>query len=95
MELESAREREKRMTILLFVPLIIIGVFFYNMSGRRMVVLCSGIIALVFYICMAINKYYGRFSSKELHWWFCVGTLIAGIVFLFTTISVLDKMKQP
>ena len=93
MELKSAREREKRITILLFVLLIIVGVFFYNMSGRRMVVLCSGIIALVFYICMVINKYYGRFSSGRLHWWLCVGTLIAGIVFLFITMSVIEKMK--
>jgi len=88
MTLEDTKEaREKRILTLLFVSLIIIGVFFYNMSGRSIGVLSSGIVALVFYVCMDINKYYMRSFSERLHWWLRIGTTIAGIVFLFITIS--------
>lgn len=91
--MESARVREKRMMMMLFVVLIIIGVVFYNMSGHSIGVLCSGIVALVLYALMGINKHYRDSFFKELHWWLCVSTLIAGIVFLFFTMSAIEKMK--
>lgn len=91
--MESEITREKRIVIMLFVPLIIIGLVFYNMSGHSMAVLCSGIIALMLYAWMVINKYYRSSFSKELHWWLCLSVLVAGVVFLFTTISAIEKIK--
>ena len=89
--MESTRKREKRMLIMLFVPLIVIGGVFCNTFGHNIAVLFSGIVALGFYTCLVINKLV--YFSERLHWWLCLSTLIAGVVFLFCIISAIEEMK--
>ena len=81
------------MLIMLLIPLIVIGGVFYNMSGHSIAVLFSGIVVLGFYICLIINKRFRTSFSERLHWWLCLSTLVAGIIFLFSTILAIEKMK--
>jgi len=85
--------RKKRIILLLFFLLAILGVYFYDISDRNTVVLYSGIVALVLYACMAINRFFRKSFSQNMHKLFCISVFIAGIVFLFSMFSAIEKIK--
>lgn len=90
---QKEKARKKKVLLLLFFSLVILGTYFYNMSDRNILVLCSGIAVFVLYVCMAINRFFRKSFSQNVHKLFCVTIFIMGIVFLFNVISAIEKTK--
>jgi len=102
------KEREnlaRRTTLALFVPLILIGYFFYSKLGRSPYVFCSGIVALMVYFLMYINRYHlvnsfpedssGRIKHLRIHRFLCICLSVFGLIFLATLLLTIENMKKP
>jgi len=103
---KEEKENLARRTILaLFVPLILIGYFFYSKLGRSPYVFCSGIVALMVYFSMYINRYHlvnsfpedspGRIKHLRIHQFLRICLSISGLVFLATLLLTIENIKKP